>query len=264
MTSDRSATPAVEVPLSEYAPAPTLRGAAHVAHPDLPGDLPATGPSHSERSAQAYAELLSRQNWHWFLTLTFKPDHEKASGGMHPEKADKAFRVLLSKINREVYGVRWYKRPDGGVMWARGQEFHKDGRIHFHAVAAAPNDDLNNLTRRMRWVDWWWKEFGIARIEAPRSQEDVTGYVSKYVVKDGEVDFSPNYGRYVPPALEFGNTTAQPTPTSNTWAPAAVAKRTGGSTNGAPHGASRCLTLPVRPVQQLFTEETFFEPDLRT
>jgi hypothetical protein len=197
--------------------------------------------------------MLGRECWHWFVTLTFKPSHTSASGGVHPEKADKAFRVLVSKINRELYGTRWYKRPDGGIKWARGQEFHKDGRIHFHAVFAAPTDDLNNLTRRMRWVDWWWREFGIARIEPPQSQQDICDYVSKYVVKGGEVDFSPNFARYVPPEIEFRHT-RPPGGTSSTRAPAEVAKRTVGSSQGTPRGASRCLTLPVRPQRPLLNE----------
>lgn len=196
--------------------------------------------------AAAYAELLSRQSWHWFVTLTFKPSHEGRSGGMHPEKADKAFRVLVSKINRHIYGTRWYKRDETQLTWARGQEFHKSGRIHFHAVMADPRNDLNTLTRRMDWVDWWWQEFGIARIERPQSQDDICRYVSKYVAKDGEVDFSPNFGRVVPPALEFRNV-APPKRTSRTSAPGEVAMRTPGHTTGTPLAASRCLTLPLRP-----------------
>ena len=199
----------------------------------------------SDPIAEAYADMLAREPWHWFITLTFRLAHCSAMGGVHPEKADKAFRVLISKINREIYGVRWYKRPDGGITWARGQEFHKDGRLHFHAVAAAPTADLNNLTRRMRWVDWWWSQFGIARIEMPQSQEDICGYVSKYVTKGGEIDFSPNYGRYVPPAIDFGNA-RPPGVASFTRAPSEVAMRTGGSCEGEPVKASRCLTLPVR------------------
>jgi hypothetical protein len=195
--------------------------------------------------AAAYAEVLGRQSWHWFVTLTFRPKHESRSGGMHPEKADKAFRVLVSKVNRHIYGTRWYKRDETQLVWARGQEFHKSGRIHFHAVMADPRNDLNTLTRRMDWVDWWWKEFGIARIERPQSQDDICRYVSKYVVKDGEVDFSPNFGRVVPPALEFRNL-APPSRTRNTTAPGEVAMRTPGQENGS-REASRCLTLPLRP-----------------
>lgn len=235
-------------------------------HKDLP-DQPELYGTADTRGADAYADVLARIPWHWFVTLTFRPDHERSSGGMHPEKADKAFRVLLSKINRECYGVRWYKRVDGGLMWARGQEFHKSGKIHFHAVVAAPNADLNTLTRRMRWVDWWWQEFGIARIEAPQSQAHVTAYVSKYVTKDGEVDFSPNYGRYVPPVLDFGNA-ALPTLTSSIRAPAEVAKRTGGQAARRSAGAafaSRCLTPQLPQILLLNrTHETETRPQLTT
>jgi len=197
-----------------------------------------------DRIADAYAGMLGGFNAHWFLTLTFRPKHESASGGIHPEKADKAFRVLLSKVNRHIYGPRWHKRPDGGIAWARGQEFHKSGRIHFHAIASAPTADLNTLARRMDWVDWWWREFGIARIEKPLSREDVARYVSKYVMKDGEIDFSPNFGRYVPPALDFRDA-APSKPTRYTSTPSAVAKHAEGSINGLRED-SRCLTLQKR------------------
>lgn len=200
----------------------------------------------SDPHAEAYAELLGRQSWHWFVTLTFKASHEGRGGGIHPEKADKAFRVLVSKINRSIYGTRWYKRDETQLCWARGQEFHKSGRIHFHAVMADPRNDLNTLARRMDWVDWWYREFGIARIEPPKSQADICRYVSKYVVKEGEVDFSPNFGRVVPPAMQFKDA-APPKRTSFNSAPGEDAMRTPGSTNGAARGLLRCLTPPLRP-----------------
>lgn len=189
--------------------------------------------------------MLERQPWHWFCTLTFRPKHEGPRGGVHPEKGDKAFRYFVSNLNRHLYGRNWHRRPHGGVVWARGQELHKDGRIHFHAVMASPDVDLNSLTRRMDWVDWWWKEYGIARIEKPESQAAVSGYVSKYVAKDGEVDFSSNFGRYVPPALEFWD--VKP-PGLDKRHPAPVAEgepRTGREMRAL--GNVRCLTLPVCP-----------------
>jgi hypothetical protein len=159
---------------------------------------------HSDRAKQAYASLLIRHPWHWFASLTFRPAHESSKvGGVHPEKADKAFRVFISSINRELYGIRWSKKPHGGLVWARGQEFHKDGRIHFHALIASPTDDLNRIARRLDWIDWWYREFGIARIERPEYQDSVCSYVSKYVVKDGEVDFSRNFGRVSVPAISY-------------------------------------------------------------
>lgn len=160
--------------------------------------------SDREALAQAYADLLTRNPWHWFATLTFRVSHERrTSGGVHPEKADKAYRFWLANLNRELYGPRWSKKPHGGLVWARGQEFHKDGRIHFHALIAAPTDDLNRLARRLTWMDHWHSQFGIARIERPNSQGDVCSYVSKYVVKDGEVDFSRNFGRVLVPRINY-------------------------------------------------------------
>lgn len=161
--------------------------------PVRPGDLVAAG----------YAELLRTVAWHQFWTLTFRADRGGRTGGMHAEAADKAFRFFVSSINRELYGANWGKRWHRGIQWARGQEFHKDGRLHFHAVAAAPTGDLNRVMSRYRWHEFWYREFGRNRLEAPRSQADIAGYVSKYVTKGGEVDFSGNFGAWKPPPMSF-------------------------------------------------------------
>jgi len=152
---------------------------------------------------KAWADLLMRQPWHWFCTLTFKPKHDGRGGGIHPEKARKAFALFLSSINRELYGPRWHKpgKRENTLVWANGTEFHKDGRVHFHALLASPQIDLNEIARRLSWMDWWFEHFGIARIEPPDTQADVCGYVSKYVVKGGEVELSDNFGRVLPPSL---------------------------------------------------------------
>lgn len=153
--------------------------------------------------ASAYSQLLQRVPWQQFWTLTFRVEQLGRNGGVHPEKADKAFRFFVSCINRQVYGPKWAGCWHRGIQWARGQEWHKDGRIHFHAVAAAPTDDLNRLVSRYEWHEWWFREFGRNRIEAPRSQADITGYVSKYVAKGGEIDTSPNFGAWNPPMIDY-------------------------------------------------------------
>lgn len=158
---------------------------------------------HVDYQAQGYAELLQRVPWQQFWTLTFKLSKTSRTGGMHEEAADKAFRYFVSCLNRSIYGPKWASRWHGGIQWARGQEFHRDGRLHFHAVAAAPTDDLNRLASRYEWHEWWYREFGRNRIEAPRSQADITGYVSKYVTKGGVVDFSRNFGAWNPPPIDY-------------------------------------------------------------
>lgn len=141
----------------------------------------------------AWALLLSVCKWQWFMHFTFKPTLTTKHGGVHPERADKAFRYFISCLNRELYGPNWARNRFGGVVWARGQEWHKDGRIHFHAVAAAVNGDLNKLGRRLTWMDFWGREFGICRITPPESQQNCLDYITKYVAKGGEVDFSRNF-----------------------------------------------------------------------
>lgn len=171
--------------------------------PGYPGTSDLHGVRPPDRLVLAYAELLGRVPWHWFCTLTFRPHLVSGTGGVHPERADKAFRLFISKINRELYGANWSRRHHQGLMWARGSEFHKDGRLHFHAVVSAHGNDLNILTKRYDWHEYWYKEFGRNQIEAPRSQDEITHYVSKYVTKGGVVDFSPNFSAWMPPSRDF-------------------------------------------------------------
>lgn len=176
-------------------------------HSDAAGDGCAPDGLHvlrpADLQAQGYAQLLQRIPWQQFWTLTFRLNKTGRNGGVHEEAADKAFRYFVSCINRELFGPKWSTRWHGGIQWARGQEFHRDGRLHFHAVAATATDDLNRLMNRYQWHEFWYREFGRNRIEAPRSQMDITGYVSKYVTKGGTVDFSKNFGAWQPPPIDY-------------------------------------------------------------
>lgn len=182
---------------------------------------------------------------------------------MHPEKADKAFRHFVNELNRATFGNNWRRHPHGGVVWARGQEFHKSGRVHFHAVLAAPTGDLNDLASRYYWHEFWYREFGRNQIERPRSYDEVLSYVSKYTAKDGEVDMSANFGRATPPALQFvgggmrevGFPRISPTPADEPLS------TLGRKEQSRPEGQGLSLTLPVRPQvsQTMFSDETFYE-----
>lgn len=192
-------------------------------HVDLPDQAHLYG-ERDTRVADAWCELLRRYHVHCFATFTFRPlkhwtdkntgrvvavNRTGSNGGMHPEAADKAFRFFVSCLNREVYGPKWATRWHRGIQWVRGSEFHRDGRLHFHALLAAPTDDLNKLVSRYQWHEWWYREFGRNQIEQPRSQADVAAYVSKYVTKDGVVDFSPNFGAWQPPRPDYAVTVQQ-------------------------------------------------------
>jgi hypothetical protein len=58
---------------------------------------------------------------------------------VHPEAADKRFRVLISQANRVLYGVRWAKHG-AGLRWVRALEYQKRDVIHYHALIAGVQD----------------------------------------------------------------------------------------------------------------------------
>jgi len=83
--------------------------------------------SQSDKLHKAWSEFLMTQDWQWFVTFTFKEE-------IHPEAADKLYRVWLNKLNRALYGQRWRKKQSGGVKWVRALEWQKRGVLHYHAL----------------------------------------------------------------------------------------------------------------------------------
>ena len=124
----------------------------------------------------AWATFLGQYPWQWFGTFTFR------RGEVHPEAADKRFRLFISKANRALYGPRWAKKRMG-ISWVRGLERQRRGTVHYHALFSG----VGKL-RRLTYMDLWDQLAGFARIEAPRNQRRVLEYISKYVVKGGEID----------------------------------------------------------------------------
>lgn len=135
---------------------------------------------------------MERWPWDWFCTLTFRGD------AVHPEAADKRFRVWVSKINRELYGRRWRKRGQG-VRWVRAMEMQRRGVPHFHALLGA--EGLDEL-RRLWWMDRWNQLAGFAKIEPPKNGGAVRGYCAKYVAKGGELDVG-GPGMHEPPRTSW-------------------------------------------------------------
>jgi len=124
----------------------------------------------------AWCQFLSRWDWQWFCTLTFRDI-------VHPEAADKSFRYFTSRLNRQLYGPRWYKKAHGGIPWVRALEYQRRGVIHFHALFA----DVEGV-RRLSWMDEWNEIAGFGRIEAIKDKWAVRRYVTKYCLKEGEIE----------------------------------------------------------------------------
>jgi len=57
--------------------------------------------------------------------------------------------------------------------------------------------DLNTLARRLSWMDEWAVLAGFAKIEAIVDQVAAVKYVTKYVVKGGDIDISESLERYI-------------------------------------------------------------------
>jgi len=82
------------------------------------------------------------------------------------------------------------------VYWAIALEYHKSGVIHFHALLGDIND-LNHSMRRFHAMRMWEDIAGYSRIlPIDDKLEAVTRYVSKYVIKGGEIDFSENLAEF--------------------------------------------------------------------
>lgn len=138
---------------------------------------------------ETWGEWVGRQPWDLFVTLT----SEKQT---HPEAMLKRFRYCMHKASDHVYGRNWSRRQSG-LQWVCGIERTKQGWPHSHAVVRFPIIDIRgpegrNIFDLGYWQAWMTDTGGFAWLQIPRSQQAVVQYVCKYVVKDGDLDLSPN------------------------------------------------------------------------
>jgi len=147
---------------------------------------------------EAYGEWIGRQPWDLFVTLT----SEKQT---HPEAMLKRFRYCMNKASDHVYGRHWDKRGTG-LQWVTGLERTKQGWPHSHAVVRFPGVSIAGQEGRAIFdLGYWQKRMtntgGFAWLQIPRSGQAVVNYVTKYVVKDGELELSTG--------LDFARTPGQ-------------------------------------------------------
>jgi hypothetical protein len=136
----------------------------------------------------AWIELLSRFHWDLFGSLTFRDE-------THPESAYKRLRLFVSMLNRKLYGPRWFKHGKG-ISYCVAMERQERGVLHFHVLLADP--ELTHLLKGSwfkldgRWAnelnEMWNQVAGFARIEPIGCLDLVKNYVTKYVIKGGEID----------------------------------------------------------------------------
>ena len=158
---------------------------------------------YKDKLSQAYGDFINslgeRIGFSWFCTFTFKEP-------VHPESATKRFNRFIHKLNRKIYGCRYYKRKGQGVQWVKALEYQKRGVLHFHCLIASIPDTWNKSLkdlRRLAWMDIWFKSNGIARIVQYDKTKGASYYLGKYIYKGGELDYSSNIADALHKQLEL-------------------------------------------------------------
>ena len=141
---------------------------------------------------EKWGDWLAQEPWDLFVTLT-------DPGYPHPEAMVKRTRYLEAKVNDSLYGKGW-KRKGQGIETVTGLERQKRGSVHTHALWRLPDHDARD---RSHFSLAHWQKFasdlgGWAWLQVPNSSADVCAYVSKYVVKDGELVLGDRFNPSAP------------------------------------------------------------------
>ena len=148
----------------------------------------------------AWCDWIAPQPWDLFPTMT----SEKQT---HPEAMLKRFSYCMNSITRHVYG-RTRRPNDPAVQWLVGLERTKRGWPHLHGLVRFPLVDIRgpegrNVFDLGYWQKWMTDTGGFCWLELPRSVEATANYVTKYVLKDGELVWSQNCEFAAPPGQQL-------------------------------------------------------------
>lgn len=113
----------------------------------------------------------------WFATFTFREP-------VHPEQANRRYYRFIRTLNEMRFG-KHYREKGQGVYHVNAMEWQKREVLHFHSLIGGGVAELD----RFLWMELWNKDNGFARI-FPYDSKGAAGYVSKYVVKGGEIDIN--------------------------------------------------------------------------
>ena len=122
--------------------------------------------------------------WDWWATLTFRDPPYSPSGWTKPGwgYTGRAWDRFINEL-----GLR---KGLHSLSWVRGREYQTwRGVPHFHGLIAGVSD----LRRDEAWA-WWFKEYGIAKIEPYDRSLGAGFYLCKYVTKElGDIQFSESF-----------------------------------------------------------------------
>jgi hypothetical protein len=133
---------------------------------------------------QVFGDWLSElASWEWFATFTFRdPCNPRFPGWTKVgwKSAHNALKKWNSAIMSECLGTL---QP----RWIAVMEFQQNrGVPHWHLLVANTGEE-----RRMDWVDWWYENYGIARILPYKQELGARYYLGKYLTKEiADIQFS--------------------------------------------------------------------------
>lgn len=126
----------------------------------------------------AWIQLIRRlEPFDWFCTFTFREP-------VHPEQANRHLHRFIRELNQVRFGTR-YRKHGLGVWYVNAMEWQKREVLHFHSLIGGGLQSFD----RFHWMELWNRDNGFARIY-PYASTGAPGYVSKYVIKGGEIDIS--------------------------------------------------------------------------
>jgi len=120
-------------------------------------------------------------DWEWYATLTFRDPADPARPDW-TRVGWKSAQKALNSLNTALV-----MQADTNALWIACMELQQRGVPHWHMLVANVPDQ-----RRMTWVDWWWDNFGIARILPYDAELGARYYLGKYLLKQvADIQFSP-------------------------------------------------------------------------
>ena len=136
-----------------------------------------------ERVSQAFGNWLDGMaDWDWYATLTFRDPQDPRFPGWS-QVGWKSAHNALNRFNNALVTELRYINP----AWVAVMELQQRGVPHWHLLVGLVPDQ-----RRMSWVDWWYKNYGIARILPYQKELGARYYLGKYLTKEvSDIRFSP-------------------------------------------------------------------------
>ncbi|MBA7550601.1 hypothetical protein ES705_43120 [subsurface metagenome] len=129
----------------------------------------------------AFGAFLSRPQWQWYATHTFKGDF------MSPKLGDKHYYAWMRSLELACK-ARDMPRP----FYFRVTELQQREVIHYHSLIGGVAD-----IRRLLFKDFW-ELHGFARVEAYEPNRGANFYVGKYLTKcDSDIRFSHNLTQHL-------------------------------------------------------------------